>query len=714
MGGFVQMRVMITLCAALLLLWPAGVSAVDFSEKERAFIKQNPVVSIAMMPNFPPFTYKKNGAGIGFEHDLLDLLSENTGLEFEKRYGVWSKSLHRFKTGQTDMISSISLKKERQPFTLYTQPYYTIPIMVFVRDDFGPYAGLKSLKGKKVGIIKDIFYGKELREKGYMDLIRYDTYQELTDALVFGKIDALIQNLTNINFLIKQNAYTNIRIASELKLPGIEEEDLRFGINPDKAVLRSIIQKGLEDIKQPQWDALIEKWLDVRRNGKEHTVLSLTPKEHRYLQEKETIRVCIDPNWMPLEHFDKNGRYEGMSADFFQLFEQKLPAAFKTVRTESWTQSLAYVKQGRCDLLSLAMPTQQRREYLDFTSSYLNVPLVMATRSDVAFVNELNDLERKKVAITKGYAFAQILRERYPNLDITEVSDIDEGLDKVRSEEVFGYIGTLATIGYKFQTKYTGELKITGRVKDSLELGVAVGKDDPTLYKIMQKAVVSISDEQKRAVLNKWISIRYEKGTDYTLLWQVIAFFSILLLVGGYFYSRQNRLKNQLQEAYAKMQHLAVTDKLTGIYNRHKLDGVLDEQAHRSRRYGESFGVLLLDIDLFKKVNDAYGHHVGDNVLQEFTQVLQENCRQSDLLGRWGGEEFLIIVPHANKDSLLAFAQKIKNAVWEHPFSRVGSISTSIGGAVFGKNDTNESLVKRADDALYASKIGGRNRVTLY
>jgi hypothetical protein len=111
-------------------------------------------------------------------------------------------------------------------------------------------------------------------------------------------------------------------------LQGIEEEDLRFGVNPNKAVLQSIIQKGLEDIEQPKWDALIKKWLDVRRNGQEHTVLNLTPKEHHYLQEKKTIHICIDPNWMPFEHFDKKGRYEGMSADFFQLFEKKLPVSF--------------------------------------------------------------------------------------------------------------------------------------------------------------------------------------------------------------------------------------------------------------------------------------------------------------------------------------------------------------------------------------------------
>jgi polar amino acid transport system substrate-binding protein len=306
------------------------------------------------------------------------------------------------------------------------------------------------------------------------------------------------------------------------------------------------------------------------------------------------------------------------------------------------------------------------------------------------------------------------LQNKYPNLDIIEVENIDEGLDKVRDEEVFGYIGTLATIGYKFQTKYTGELKITGKIKDKLKLGIAVRKEDAALHDIMQKAVVSISDEQKRAILNKWISIKYEKGTDYALVWQVIIFFSAVFLVGGYFYTKQYRLKKQLQEAYIKMQHQAITDKLTTIYNRHKLDKVIDDEVQKSQRYKSCFAVLLLDIDLFKKVNDTYGHHVGDKVLQEFTQVLKENCRQSDVLGRWGGEEFLIIISYTNKENLLDFAQKIRKAVCEHSFSKVGSVTASIGCAIYSENDTNESLIKRADDALYASKAAGRNKVMLY
>ncbi len=695
----------------LLLLLSGSLHALELSPEEQAFVEAHPTVSVAMMSNYPPFTSRQDGAGAGFEHDLLALVSQQTGLEFRKVFGLWSETLGRFRDGETDMISSISFREERTPYTLYTEPYYEIPIFVFVRDDFGPYRGLGDLAGRRVGIIRDIFYEQDLRDAGGMELVTFDTYQQMTRALVLGKIDALVQNLSNINHIIKRRAYTNLRIAGEVELPGLAREDLRFGIDPDKPELRSIVQKALDAISPAQWQALTDEWLDVRDNA-EDTGIGLTPEERAYLDNRGRIDICLDPNWMPFERFDENGEYEGISADYFALFEKALATEFRPVRTRNWTESVEFLKAGECDLFTLAMRTPERDEYLEFTDSYIETPLVIATQTDVAYVNGLDDLQGKKVAIPRLYAFSELLRTDFPNLEIIEVDDIDAGLEMVRRGEVFGYIGTLATIGYKFQTRYTGELKISGDTRRSWDMGVAVREDDPLLYGIMQKAVASIAEEQKRAITNKWISIRYEEHVDYTLLWQVIAFFVLVLLAGLFFYLKQAGLRRQLEEAYEQAERLAVTDKLTGIYNRHKLDQALEEETERAERYGDGFGVLILDIDHFKRINDRFGHRSGDTVLREFVDVLRQNSRKTDLLGRWGGEEFMIVAPHADEATLLRLAEKLRSAVAEHAFSEASRVTTSIGASVYHPGDSPDSLVKRADDALYQSKQAGRNRST--
>ncbi len=703
-------RSTIALCGAWLAFLAHAVHAVPLTSEERAFIAEHPTVSIAMMLDHPPFSVSRDSRVVGFEHDLLRLIAEKTGLRFENEFGTWTDALRRFRNGQVDVLASISFQKHRKEFTLYTTPYYTLPVYVFVGNDFADYSGFSDLAGRKVGVIRDIFYEEELGEATDAELVRFDTHNAVTRALVLGEIDAMVQNLANINHIIKRRAYSKIRIGGELGLPGLAAEDLRFGINPGKPELKSIIQKGLDEITPVEWETLTAEWLDVRDQGHAKDV-HLTDAERAYLRETGPIDICIDPNWMPFERFNGNGDHEGMSADYFALFEQTLSTRFRPVTTETWAQSVEYLKAGKCDLFSLAMRTPERQTYAKFTDSYIQTPLVVATKADVPFINDLGDLSGRPIAIPALYAFAELLRDDYPNLDLVEVTDIDAGLAMVRSGKVLGYIGTLATIGDKLQTEYGGELRIADDTGKSWDLGVAVREDRPMLHGIMQKAVVSITEEQRRDINNKWIAVRYDRRVDYTILWQVSAVFALLILVGGLFYLKQVGLKRKLESAYEQAERLAVTDKLTGIYNRHRLDQALEAETRKAGRYDDAFGALILDIDHFKPINDRFGHRAGDAVLREFVDVLRHNCRETDILGRWGGEEFLIIVPHADKAKLLAFAEKLRAAIEATSFGEVEHVTASIGASLHQQGDNPDILIKRADDALYEAKRQGRNTV---
>ena len=276
--------------------------------------------------------------------------------------------------------------------------------------------------------------------------------------------------------------------------------------------------------------------------------IKLNQKEKEYLKNKNSIAMCIDPNWMPFEKFDENGNYIGMTADYYKLFEKTLNIKFDVIRTTSWNESIEFAKQRKCDIFSLAMETPKRKKYMNFTTPYLSIPLVITTKLNVPFINEIEDLTGKKVGITKGYAFVELLKNKYPYLNIIEVDNIDDGLDQVNKDELFAYIGTLASVGYKFQTKYSGELKIAGKISDNWELGVGVRNDDRTLLTILQKAINNISQDQKREILNKWISIKYEKGVDYTLLWGTIFVFLIIILIIFFFYIKEQYLKNELKK----------------------------------------------------------------------------------------------------------------------------------------------------------------------
>ncbi len=168
-----------------------------------------------------------------------------------------------------------------------------------------------------------------------------------------------------------------------------------------------------------------------------------------------------------------------------------------------------------------------------------------------------------------------------------------------------------------------------------------------------------------------------------------------------------------LEHANEKMilAYLAIIDPLTRLPNRRGLDDRLSEEFLRAERYSSALSVLLLDLDHFKSVNDDYGHEAGDAALLELAKILQEASRDSDMAGRWGGEEFLMILPQSDSQAAYEVASRVRERVEGHAFPEIGNLTISIGVASFEPGDTADVLFKRADRALYAAKSGGRNRV---
>ncbi|WP_323593142.1 sensor domain-containing diguanylate cyclase [Aliarcobacter butzleri] len=163
--------------------------------------------------------------------------------------------------------------------------------------------------------------------------------------------------------------------------------------------------------------------------------------------------------------------------------------------------------------------------------------------------------------------------------------------------------------------------------------------------------------------------------------------------------------------AKMELEKMASIDKLTDIYNRRMIDQFLQVEIEIASRHNEELSLMIIDIDHFKHVNDNYGHLVGDMVLSQLSKIISDNLRNSDIFGRYGGEEFLIICPKTNKDGAFILAEKLRIIVNDFTFDEVGHKTVSIGIAEFQTNDTIETLFKKADEALYEAKNSGRNRV---
>lgn len=155
----------------------------------------------------------------------------------------------------------------------------------------------------------------------------------------------------------------------------------------------------------------------------------------------------------------------------------------------------------------------------------------------------------------------------------------------------------------------------------------------------------------------------------------------------------------------------AITDRLTGALNRMAIETIMNAEYERAKRNKKPISIILFDIDFFKKINDTYGHNAGDYVLKKIVEIVKKNIRKSDYLIRWGGEEFLILLPETDIESAIKVAEKLRTLVENYQFKDIGKVTISLGVAQIKTGEKLDHAIKRADEALYLAKNRGRNRV---
>lgn len=431
----------------------------------------------------------------------------------------------------------------------------------------------------------------------------------------------------------------------------------------------------------------------------------LTAGEKAYLSEKKKITMCVDPEWYPLEAI-REGKHVGIASDIMKTFESKIGIPIELVQTSTWSESLQKAENRQCDILSLAAKTPERDKYLDFTSTYLALPYVMVTTMEKPFTESITLLKGEKIGVVKGYEIVNRLKFSYPSLTIVEVESISDGLKKVENGEIYGYIDNLMVVSSYIQKEYTGSLKVSSRLEEKDELHVAVRNDETALYDIFQKLVIQLDETTMQKSYNRWSStIEQVAWVEYSLVWKVLGVFllGILALTWRYFILKQYN---------AKLLELSITDKLTGLYNRQKTDEMLAIEQLKVDRYPTYIcSIMIIDVDYFKTVNDRYGHQTGDTILRLLAHIFKTTLRQTDVIGRWGGEEFIVILPHTSIEQVGVVAENLRHAVEVYPFELEQQLTISIGVGKLKKNQIIHETIGYIDEALYEAKRNGRNQV---
>jgi len=435
------------------------------------------------------------------------------------------------------------------------------------------------------------------------------------------------------------------------------------------------------------------------------TSLELSAAERAWLAERDSVSVCVDPDWLPFEMLNSRGEHEGIAADLLRLVAERAGLQLQVVPTRDWDSSLAESRAGRCQLLSFLNQTPERDAWLIFTRPLFTDANVLIAQEEHPYVVDLSALVGATVALPSGTSVEERIRDHYPQLRIIRTETDAQALALVNEGKADLTIRSLTMAAYTIRHEGWFNLKIAGQVSGfGNQFRIGVLNSEPLLRDILDKAIATVTPVELNQIANRHVPIRVEAATDYRLIVQLVVVFSVVLLTSLFWIGRLRRLNEQLQ---IKSQ----TDALTGLANRAALDGRFAVALEQARRYHRPLSIVMLDIDYFKRINDEFGHQTGDRVLREVAGLLQSCLRGTDAVGRWGGEEFLVLCPETNGLQAESFAERICEQVRAFPFSSGQPQSVSAGVAELSPADTADSLLRRADAALYRAKRGGRDRV---
>ena len=430
----------------------------------------------------------------------------------------------------------------------------------------------------------------------------------------------------------------------------------------------------------------------------------LTQEEKEYLKQLGPITLCVDPDWIPFEHVDARGNYTGIAADLLGIVSRRIGVPFKLVRTQNWDESLENSRQGKCLLLGFLNQTSKRSEWLLFTEPLFSDPNVFITREEHAFIADPAELIGESIVFPSGTAMEERIRRDYPNLKILRVESEAQAIEMVSSKKADMTMRSLIVAAYTIKQQGLFNLKIAGQLPDyTNQLRIGVLRREPILRNILSKAISTITPQERGQIVNQHVAINVQSAIDYWLILRIATLFAMVASTVIYSNCRLKKLN-------AKLTLISQTDALTGLPNRMMLNSRFHEYVERAQRYSRPLSVILFDIDGFKRVNDELGHLMGDQILVTIGQIAGSSIRSTDLLGRWGGEEFLILCPESSETEAVLVADRLLQAIRTGEYPNGARQTVSAGVAGFRPGDTEDTLLQRADCALYQAKAAGKDR----
>jgi diguanylate cyclase (GGDEF)-like protein len=432
---------------------------------------------------------------------------------------------------------------------------------------------------------------------------------------------------------------------------------------------------------------------------------NLTKKEKEFIKQNPIITMGEQEAFKPINFYNSIGVHDGILHDYMKIISEKTGLRFVSVIDEK-DNLLNKLKNKNINIVGISSGLQSKQ--ILHTDSYFEL-------HKTAFkLNNTNTQNINTIGILNHLSQMNTISDTYSQATIIEFGSVDEAVTNLLEKKIdLIYISEEILLTY-IQDNHINSIEYASNTIPStiIPLAFALDEDSVTLHSILSKAFKHITHSQHESIRNKWIPVMIEKKYDWSLLWQILAFLFVIIGMVIYKQISMHTLNNKLKIANIKLKELSELDFLTKLYNRRYFEDTIEQVLQIDTKEKNTTSLVMFDIDDFKKINDTYGHHVGDKVLIDLALNLKKFSRRSDIIARVGGEEFLILLPNTSLENAKKHCENLRKMIenlkikdGEHNIS----FTVSMGLTHFKDDDTLDSVLLRTDNSLYQVKRSGKN-----
>ena len=695
-------------------------SFLKLTEEEQAWLDQHPVIRLGVDREFAPYEWiDDNGQYVGLAAEYIHLLEDRLGVKFDiVADRPWHEVMDMAQRGELDMLACLNSNPQRSEFLDFTLPYITNPIVIVNANRYGYIGSLDNLAGKTVAVERDYFVQEKLaQDYPAINLLLTDTTQQALQKVAIGEADAYVGDAAYTNYAIKQADLINLQFAGQTG----DMTAYRIGVNPVHPELLSMINKVLASITPAEKQRIENTWMGLSLPAGPSTeliwkigiamlillllfgfwLLRLRQAKVILGRSEKRLRSIINTSPVPHVIHDDADNITFVNQAFTDTFGYTLSdiptiekwwvqaypdEAYRRRVQKMWSQHL----QQAHNLKKPPQPLEvevcckhgQRKYVLANTT-------MVADPKQQSYVVILYDISDRKRAEEKLKLSGRVFNQAHEGILITDASGLIVDINPAFTE-ITGY----------------SRAEVIGRPPSLLKSG----KHPATFYKLMWQQLIDEGHWQGE------IWNRHKNGELFAEL------LTISTLVDEYgdtlhylgLFSDITESKQQ-QQALEMMAHY---DILTQLPNRSLFADRFQLAIAHSDRQHSLLGVVFLDLDGFKPINDRYGHEVGDQLLIEVSQRIKACIREDDTASRLGGDEFAILlndissVNHCEQligrlQRTIALPYKIDN----DPIK----LSASMGVTLYPLDNADaDTLLRHADQSMYQAKQSGRNQHYLF